>query len=94
MDEDIMNWQGSQAQGRNPVRGLSSNGKSVEIGYVEGANRWGAVNNGLRGIFAMGFSGQNEGGTGAETKRLPYPWKGETGGRKIKGEKGVELSSS
>jgi len=35
------------------------------------------VKNAIRGIFAIGFSGQKGRGTGAETTRLLYPWKGE-----------------
>jgi hypothetical protein len=51
------------------------------------------VKKGIRGIFAIGFSGQNGRGTGAETTRLLYPWKGEAGSRRIEDEE-VELSSS
>jgi len=49
----------------------------VEKEYVGGANRSGGSKKGIRGIFAISFSGPNGGGTGAETRLLLCPWKGE-----------------
>ena len=49
--------------------------------------------NRVKGHFRNGVFRQKWEGIGAETRSLPYPWKGETKGREIEGEEG-ELSSS
>jgi len=44
---------------------------------VAGRAKWlRGVKKEIRGIFAIGFSGQNGRSAGVETRRLPYPWKG------------------